>query len=103
MLAGISVNWANVCDWTPWAKQRVSNEGEIKFGVERAGRNLPHGVYGNHIGLNGPTLLKGESERAIFITARKWVPEQTRPFHLRAEEEGKQASWPMTVCVRNRS
>ena len=81
--------------------ERLGYDGEIKFGVERAGRNLPHGVYVDNIGLNGITLLKGESERTIFITARKWVPEQTRPFHLRAEEEGKQASWPVTVCVRN--
>ncbi len=83
--------------------ERLGYDGEIKFGVERAGRNLPHGVYVDNIGLNGVTLLKGESERTIFITARKWVPEQTRQFHLRAEEEGKQASWPMTICVRNSS
>jgi hypothetical protein len=83
--------------------ERLGYDGEIKFGVERAGRNLPHGVYVDNIGLNGVTLLKGESERTIFITARKWVPEQTRSFHLRAEEDGKQTSWPVTVSVRKNS
>ena len=80
--------------------ERNGFDGEIKFGVDRAGRNLPHGVYIDNIGLNGVTLLKGENQRTIFLTARKWVPEQTRPFHLQAEEEGKQTSWPVMITVR---
>ncbi len=80
--------------------ERNGYDGEIKFGVERAGRNLPHGVFIDNIGLNGVTLLKGENERTIFLTARKWVPDQTRPFHLQAEEEGKQTSWPILITVR---
>jgi hypothetical protein len=80
--------------------ERNGFDGEIKFGVDRAGRNLPHGVYIDNIGLNGVTLLKGENERTIFITARKWVPEQTRPFHLQAEEDGKQTSRPVLLTVR---
>jgi WD40 repeat protein len=75
-------------------------DGEITFGNEYSGRNLPHGVYVDNIGLNGLTLLQGESERQFFITATKWVPETTRPFHLRAEVEGNQTSWPVNLHVR---
>jgi hypothetical protein len=80
--------------------ERRGYNGEIKFGKELAGRNLPHGVYVDNIGLNGVTLLRGESERTFFITARKWVSEQSRPFHLQAEREGNQTSWPVILHVR---
>ena len=82
--------------------ERNGFDGEITFGSAFAGRNLPHGVYVDNIGLNGMTLLKGETQREFFITAAKWVPETTRPFHLRAEVEGNQTSWPVMLHVRNR-
>jgi hypothetical protein len=81
--------------------ERRGFDGEITFGNEYSGRNLPHGVYIDNIGLNGLTLLQGESERQFFITAAKWVPETSRPFHLRAEVEGNQTSWPVIIHVRN--
>lgn len=77
-------------------------DGQISFGNEHSGRNLPHGVYVDNIGLNGLTLLQGENERKFFITAAKVVPETTRPFHLRAEVEGNQTSWPIILQVRRR-
>jgi hypothetical protein len=80
--------------------ERNGFDGEIKFGGDDAGRNLPHGVYVDNIGLNGMTLLAGESERTFFITAAKWVPETTRLFHLRARVEGEPTSWPVTLEVR---
>ena len=83
--------------------ERNGFDGEVKFGTEFAGRNLPHGVYVDNIGLNGVTLLKGETERTFFLTARKWVPEQTRLFHLRAAEEGNQTSLPVILHVRKGS
>ncbi len=83
--------------------ERNGFDGEVKFGTEFAGRNLPHGVYVDNIGLNGVTLLKGETERTIFLTARKWVPEQSRLFHLRAAEEGNQTSLPVMLHVRKGS
>jgi WD40 repeat protein len=83
--------------------ERHGFDGEIKFGTELAGRNLPHGVYVDNIGLNGITLLKGENERTIFLTARKWVPEQTRPFHLTSDADGKQTSWPVVLHVTKRA
>jgi len=60
-------------------------EDEVKLGVDLAGRNLPHGVYIDNIGLNGLLVTKGSNEREFFITAAQWVPETTRRFHLRAE------------------
>ena len=80
--------------------ERNGFDEEIKLGGEHAGRNLPHGVYFANTGLNGVTLLKGETERTIFISARKWVPEQTRLFHLRADADEKQTSWPVLLHVR---
>jgi len=83
--------------------ERHGFDGEITFGKELSGRNLPHGVYVDNIGLNGITLLAGDTERTIFLTARKWVPEQTRLFHLQAEVEGRQTSLPVKLTVRRRS
>jgi WD40 repeat protein len=83
--------------------ERNGFDGEVKFGTEFAGRNLPHGVYVDNIGLNGVTLLKGDTERTFFLTARKWVPEQSRLFHLRAAEEGNQTSLPVMLHVRKGS
>jgi hypothetical protein len=81
--------------------ERRGFDGEITFGNEYSGRNLPHGVYVDNIGLNGLTLLQGESERQFFITAAKWVPETVRPFHLRASVEGNLTSWPVLLHVRS--
>jgi hypothetical protein len=81
--------------------ERRGFDGEISFGNEHSGRNLPHGVYVDNIGLNGLTLLQGESERQFFITAAKWAPQTTRPFHLRTEVEGIQTSWPVILHVRH--
>jgi hypothetical protein len=81
--------------------ERRGFDGEISFGNEHSGRNLPHGVYVDNIGLNGLTLLQGESERQFFITAAKWVPETTRPFHLRTEVEGIQTSLPVILHVQS--
>jgi len=63
--------------------------------------NLPHGVIIDNIGLNGVLIPEGQTERTIFLTAADWVPEQTRPFLLRANQEGQQTSWPMILHVRH--
>jgi hypothetical protein len=78
-------------------------DGEVTLGGDHSGRNLPHGVFIDNIGLNGLTLLAGEKEREFFITAAKWVPEQSRLFHLRTEVEGNQTSWPILLHVRRPS
>lgn len=83
--------------------ERNGFDAEIPFGGEDSGRNLPHGVFVDNIGLNGMTLLAGESERRFFITAAKWVPETTRLFHLKANVEGNQTSLPVMLHVRKRA
>jgi len=82
--------------------QRSDFKGRIALGKEDAGRNLPHGVYVDNIGLNGLLIVEGESERQFFITAAKWVPESTRYFHLVAGVDGNQASLPAILQVRRR-
>ncbi|MCA9033553.1 MAG: hypothetical protein KDA91_00420 [Planctomycetaceae bacterium] len=74
-------------------------DGNVEFGKEDAGRNLPHGVFVDNIGLNGLMLLPGQSEREIFITVANWVPEQSRMFYLQSKVNGI-TSPPVTVHIR---
>ena len=88
---------------TIMAKVRVDRndfKGRISFGGDDSGRNLPHGVYVDNIGLNGLLIVEGKNERNFFITAAKWVPEMTRTFHLRATVDGNQTSIPVILHVR---
>jgi hypothetical protein len=62
--------------------------------------NLPHGVIVDNIGLNGITLLTGETEREIFLTAARWVPDQDRLFYAEETAVGKQTSRPLLLKVR---
>ncbi len=82
--------------------QRREFKPRIALGKEDSGRNLPHGVYVDNIGLNGLLIVEGETERQFFITAAKWVPESTRSFHLVAGVEGNQASLPVILHVKHR-
>lgn len=81
-------------------KRKEGFKDRISFGNVGAGRNLPHGVYVDNIGLNGLMIVAGASEREFFITADSSVPETTRMFHLRTEGNGKQSSWPVILHVR---
>jgi Tol biopolymer transport system component len=81
--------------------ERQGHDGVISFGNEDSGRNLPHGVYVDNIGLNGLLLLETQDERTFFITAAKWVPESTRLFHLTARVDGNQSSLPVRIRVRS--
>ena len=76
----------------------VSHKGVVSFGKEDSGRNLPHGLYVDNIGLNGLLLLADQSERAFFITAAPWVPPSTSTFYLRASVDGI-TSFPVTIRV----
>lgn len=82
--------------------ERNGFKGRIDFGKDDSGRNLPHGVYVDNIGLNGLMIVEGQTERDFFITAAKWVPETTRLFHLRATAEKGQTSWPVLLHVRHK-
>lgn len=81
---------------------RNGYKGVVGFGREYAGRNLPHGVYVDNIGLNGLLLLDDQNERTFYLTAAKWVPETTRLFHIQAAQDGKQTSIPVLLHVKRR-
>jgi WD40 repeat protein len=83
--------------------ERNGFKGRIDFGKDDSGRNLPHGVYVDNIGLNGLMIVEGQTEREFFITAARWVPETSRLFHLRATAEKGQTSWPIVLHVRRKS
>ena len=72
----------------------------VGAGKHEAGRNLPHGVYVDNIGLNGLLIVEGQSEREFFITADKWVPETSRLFHIKLDPEKGICSPPIMLHVR---
>ena len=80
--------------------ERLNHTGLVEFGKEDSGRNLPHGVFVDNIGLNGLMLLDGQTEREVFITAAPWVPEQTRPFYLKSSVGGGITTLPVMLHVR---
>ena len=79
---------------------RKGYDGNVPFGNEGSGRNLPHGLIVDNIGLNGLLILEKQTERNFFISAAKWVPEQERLFHLKTDVEGGQAAAPVLIRVR---
>lgn len=81
--------------------QRLGFKERIDFGKEDSGRNLPHGLYVDNIGLNGLMIPVGKDDQRFFITAAKWVPDTVREFHIRTTADGKQASTPVRIRVRS--
>ncbi|MDF1861064.1 MAG: hypothetical protein P1U87_12680 [Verrucomicrobiales bacterium] len=79
--------------------QRLGFEERIDLGKEDSGRNLPHGLYVDNIGLNGLMIPVGKSEQRFFITAANWVPATVREFHLQTTVDGKQVSMPARIRV----
>ena len=80
--------------------ERNGFEGDVAFGKEGAGRNLPFGSFVDNVGLNGLLILSGLDRREFFVTAAPWVPETTRTFHLNTSAAGGQASYPVVLHVR---
>ena len=78
---------------------RGENKGDISFGGDDSGRNLPHGCYVDNIGLSGLLIPDGQSIREFFITAAPWVSPQTRLFHLRAKVDGNPTTLPILIRV----
>ncbi|MFM8892712.1 MAG: hypothetical protein ACKOTB_14025, partial [Planctomycetia bacterium] len=74
-------------------------KGGIDFGKEGAGRNLPHGVFVDNLGLNGLLVVEGADEREFFITAAPKAAPGRRLFHLRANPDGGQTSQPVWLNV----
>lgn len=81
--------------------ERSNHDGLVEFGKEDSGRNMPHGVFVDNIGLNGLMLLSGQTEREFFITTAEWVPETSRLFHLKTNVDGI-TSIPVMLHVRHR-
>ena len=71
----------------------------IELGGEDSGRNLPHGVYVDNIGLNGLLIVEDQTEREFFITAARKARPGTRLFHLRATGDGGQCSKPVLLRI----
>jgi hypothetical protein len=83
--------------------ERLDHTGLVEFGKEDSGRNMPHGVFVDNIGLNGLMLLEGQNEREFFITAAKWVPESSRPFYLKSNVDGGITTFPVMLHIRHRT
>jgi hypothetical protein len=73
-----------------------------KVPISDSGRNLPHGLYVDNIGLIGLHIVEGESEREFFITAAPIARPGERLFHLRATADGGQCSEPALIRVLGR-
>ncbi|MBK27618.1 MAG: hypothetical protein CMO77_02170 [Verrucomicrobiales bacterium] len=80
--------------------ERNGFNGRIQLGSHDAGRNLPHGVYVDNIGLSGLLIVEGQTEREFFITADSWVPESRTHFHIKASAEKGIVSNPLIIQVR---
>jgi mono/diheme cytochrome c family protein len=80
--------------------ERNGYTGQVPFGTEGAGRNLPFGVIVDNLGLNGLLVLENQAERIFFVTADKSTLEQVRPFHLTTSVEGGQSSSPVILHVK---
>jgi len=81
------------------AVQRNGFPGQVDFGKDDAGRNLPHGVYVDNIGLNGLMIPEGLLEQRFAITAAKWVQPTERWFHLHSTADGGQSTIPVRIRV----
>jgi WD40 repeat protein len=81
---------------------RIDFKDRIELGGEDSGRNLPHGVYVDNIGLNGLLIPEDQTEREFFLTAAKWVPESERLIFFRAKGDGGQTTPPILLQVRKR-
>jgi len=72
---------------------------EISLGTEQAGRNLPHGVYVDNIGLNGLLVRENESERQFFVTANDVAELGVRSFFLTGAIDENITSPPVVLEV----
>ncbi|QEG24650.1 c-type cytochrome domain-containing protein [Mariniblastus fucicola] len=79
--------------------KRNGHDGPIKFGNEGSGRNLPHGVRVDDLGLNGLMIPKGQNRQRFFIKAESFVEPQTRMFHLKVDNVNKLVCPPVILKV----
>lgn len=82
---------------------RLDFKDRIELGKEDSGRNLPHGVYVDNLGLSGLLIPENAVEREFFLTAAKWVPEGDRMIFFRGKADGGQTTPPVLLHVRKRA
>jgi hypothetical protein len=73
--------------------------GIVSFGKDESGRNLPHGVFIDNIGLNGLLMPAGTTEREFFVTAAPIVQAGRRMFFLKSNIDGL-TSLPVILDVQ---
>lgn len=79
--------------------ERGELQGDLAFGGDDSGRNLPHGCFVDNIGLNGLLIPAGQSTREVFITASPVTTRGERMFHLRALVDGNPTTLPIRLIV----
>ena len=79
--------------------KRNRHKGPIKFGNEGSGRNLPHGVKVDDIGLNGLMIPKEQERQRFFIKVESFVQPQTRMFHLKVDNVDKLVCPPVILKI----
>jgi len=84
---------------------RVVRNGDTNL-VDMDIEGLPHGIIVSDIGLNGVQIAAGETERKIFFSCARWVPETDRHCHVinrsarQSAGDGKPTSSPVLIKVR---
>ncbi len=81
------------------AVDRGKENDDVPYGKEDSGRNLPHGVFVDNVGLSGLVIKPGQNTREVFITAAPWVEPQVRPFHLKSTLKGTPTTKPIMIRV----
>ena len=79
--------------------ERGELQGDLSFGGDDCGRNLPHGCFVDNIGLNGLLIPAGQSAREVFITASQVTAKGERNFHLRGQVDGNPTTLPIRLIV----
>lgn len=80
--------------------KRDGEKGNIAFGKEGSGRNLPFAVNIANLGLNGLMIMADHDEREFFITANEVAEPTSRLFHLQTGSDGGHATQPVLLHVR---
>jgi hypothetical protein len=84
------------------AIERGKADDDVPYGKDDSGRNLPHGIFVDNIGLSGLVIKPGQNTREVFITAAPWLQPQVRPFHLKTTLKGNPTTKPIMLRVEAR-
>jgi Planctomycete cytochrome C/WD domain, G-beta repeat len=84
------------------AIERGKADDDVPYGKDDSGRNLPHGIFVDNIGLSGLVIKPGQNTREVFITAAPWLQPQVRPFHLKTSLKGNPTTKPIMLRVESR-